>query len=77
LEVVSERVEEGMAAFAAGASEKAWSMYWEVDHGLVRDHPRECWVDGDGHRYDGSRFGIGSRSHIQAKPALQRRKEAS
>jgi hypothetical protein len=77
LEVVSERVEEGMAAFAAGASEKAWSTYWEVDHGLVRDHPRECWVDGDGHRYDGSRFGIGSRSHIQAKPALQRRKEAS
>jgi len=25
----SEHVEEVMAAFAAGASEKAWSTYWE------------------------------------------------
>jgi hypothetical protein len=23
---------------------------------------RECWQDGDGHRYDGSRFGAGRRT---------------
>lgn len=55
------RVENVTAAIAKGAKEKMWSTYWEVDHGLVWNHARECWVDGDGHRYDGSRFGIGSR----------------
>jgi hypothetical protein len=41
LEVVSERVEEVMAAFAEGATRKRWSTYWEVDHGLTWDHGRE------------------------------------
>ena len=57
-----ERVEEVMTTFAEGAGRKSWSTYWEVDHGLVWDHRRECWQDGDGHRYDGSRFGAGSRT---------------
>jgi hypothetical protein len=30
------------------------------------DNDRECWVDGDGFRYDGSRFGTGSRSPAHA-----------
>lgn len=50
-----------MEAFARGSAEKAWSPYWEVDHGLVWVHEREVRVDGDGPAYDGSRFGIGSR----------------
>jgi hypothetical protein len=49
-------------AIAIGAAQKMWSSYWEVDYGLVWDNERECWVDGDGYRYDGSQFGVGSRS---------------
>jgi hypothetical protein len=56
-----QRVENVMDAIARGATEKAWSTYWEVDYGLVWNHEREVWVDGDGHAYDGSRFGAGSR----------------
>ncbi len=57
-----DRAEEVMEAFAKGASERMWSTYWEVDHGLTWDHHRECWVDGEGFAYDGSRFGAGSRA---------------
>ncbi len=56
-----QRVNDVMEAFGRGAAAKAWSTYWELDHGLVWNHERECWVDGDGHAYDGSRFGAGSR----------------
>jgi hypothetical protein len=55
------RAEEVMGPFARGPADKAWSTYWEVDHGLLWVHEREVWVDGDGHAYDGSRFGIGGR----------------
>ena len=54
-----QRVEEVLEAISKGANEKMWSVYWEVDYGLEWDHSRECWVDGDGYRYDGSRFGVG------------------
>ncbi len=56
-----ERVEEVTEAIAKGAAEKMWSTYWEVDYGLTWDHERECWIDGDGYAYDGSRLGAGSR----------------
>ena len=57
-----ERTEQVLGAIAQGASEKMWSTRWELDHGLWWEHKRECWVDSDGHAYDGSRFGTGSRS---------------
>jgi hypothetical protein len=56
------RAQEVMEAIGKGAADKAWATYWEVDYGLVWDNERECWVDGDGYRYDGSRFGVGSRN---------------
>ena len=59
-----QRVEAVLEAFAKGAKEKMWSTYWEVDYDLQWDHKRECWVDGDGHRYDGSQFGAGSRRPV-------------
>jgi hypothetical protein len=52
-----QRIEVVTETIAKGAAEKAWSTYWEVDYGLVWSHTRQCWVDGDGHRYDGRRFG--------------------
>ncbi len=55
-------------AIAIGAAQKRWSSYWEVDYDLVWDNDRECWVDGDGYRYDGSRFGVGSRSPDVREP---------
>jgi len=61
-----QRVEAVLEAIAKGAKEKMWSTYWEVDYGLTWDHSRECGVDGDGHRYDGSRFGAGSRRPVDA-----------
>ncbi len=33
-----QRAEDVMGAFAKGSAEKAWSTYWEVDHGLVWVH---------------------------------------
>ena len=51
-----ERVEQVTEAIAQGAREKMWSTYWVVDHGLQWDPHRECWRDGDGPHYDGSRF---------------------
>jgi hypothetical protein len=57
-----ERTEQVLDAIARGASQRMWSTCWELDYGLRWDHNRECWVDGDGHRYDGSRFGVGSRT---------------
>jgi hypothetical protein len=50
-----ELVEAVLDAIAKGAAEKMWSVRWEV-YGLTWDHSRKCWVDGDGHCYDGSRF---------------------
>ena len=52
-------------AIARGAEQKMWSTRWEVSE-LAWDQKRECWVDGGGHAYDGSRFGIGSRSPTHA-----------
>jgi hypothetical protein len=63
-----ERVEEVLDVIARGAGEKCFSTYWEVDWGLRWNPAREVWVDGDGHRYDGSRFGVGSRTNERAKP---------
>ena len=59
--VFRERVREVQEVVARGAAEKMWSTRFEVDYGLTWDHRREVWVDGDGHRYDGSRFGAGSK----------------
>ena len=61
-----QRVEAVLEAISKGAAEKMWSVYWEVDYGLEWDQSRETWVDGDGHRYDGSRFGAGSRRPVDA-----------
>ena len=60
--VFHQRVDEVCEAIANGAKEKMWSVYLERDYGLRWDPHREVWVDGDGHAYDGSRFGAGSRS---------------
>ena len=49
-----DRVGEVIEAIARGAAEKIWSTRWEVSE-LAWDHRRECWVDGDGHAYDGSK----------------------
>jgi hypothetical protein len=56
-----ERVEQVLDAIARGAAEKMWSTRWELDYGLRWNNRREVWVDSDGHAYDGSRFGAGSR----------------
>jgi hypothetical protein len=60
-----ERANEVIGAIARGAAEKMWSTRWEVAE-LAWDHMRECWVDSDGHAYDGSRFGAGGRSPTHA-----------
>jgi hypothetical protein len=60
-----QRVEEVLEAIAKGTGQKMWSTRWEVSE-LAWDHRRECWVDGDGHAYDGSKFGAGSRSPTHA-----------
>ena len=57
--VFHQRVGEVKEAIAKGATDKAWSTRFETDYGLRWDHRRECWVGGDGHHYDGSRFGAG------------------
>jgi hypothetical protein len=58
-----ERANQIVEVFTEGGAEKMWSTYREVDHhGLVWDHHREVWVDGEGVRCDGSRFGVGSRA---------------
>ena len=56
-----QRVEEVTEVIAKGAAEKMWSTYWEVS-ALSWEHKRECWVDGDGHAYDGSKFGSSADS---------------
>jgi len=58
--------ERAAEAIAKDAAEKMCSSYWEMDYGLKRDHARECWVNGDGHCYDDSRFGVGSRRPVDA-----------
>ena len=58
--------ERAAEAIAKDAAEKMWSSYWEMDYGLKWNHARECWVDSDGHRYDGSRFGVGSGRPVDA-----------
>ena len=50
-----ERTGQILDAIGRGASEKMWSIRWEVDYGLKWDPKRECWVDSDGHAYDGAR----------------------
>jgi hypothetical protein len=50
-----QRVEEVLGAVARGASEKMWTTTWQISE-LAWDHKRECWVDGDGHAYDGERL---------------------
>ena len=60
-----QRVEEVLDAIGRGASEKMWSTYWQVSE-LAWDHKRECWVDGDGHAYDGSRLCEYSRQEGEA-----------
>jgi hypothetical protein len=64
--VLHQRVGEVKAAIARGAADKAWCTRFETDYGLRWDHERECWVDGGGHAYDGSRFGVGSRRPTHA-----------
>jgi hypothetical protein len=55
-----DRLEEILGAFAAGAAEKRWSTYWEVEH-LEWDGYRECWADADGIAYDARRLFAYSR----------------
>lgn len=38
---------------ARGAAAEAWSLQFEVDHGLVWDASREAWTDSTGYFYDG------------------------
>ena len=64
--VFHERVREVKEAIARGAADKAWCTRFETDWGLRWNHRREVWVDGDGHHYDGSRFGAGSRKPTNA-----------
>jgi hypothetical protein len=61
-----QRVGQVKEAIAKGAAEKAWCTRLETDWGLRWDHKRECWTDSDGHHYDGSRFGTGSRRPVDA-----------
>jgi hypothetical protein len=60
--IYHQRVEEVLNAIARGGAERMWSTRWELDYGVRWDAKRECWVDGDGHRYDGSRFGSSAGS---------------
>jgi hypothetical protein len=60
--VFHQRVYEVKEVIAKGAADKAWSTRFETDYGLRWDASREVWADADGHAYDGSRFGAGSRS---------------
>jgi hypothetical protein len=64
-----ERTEQVLDAIARGAAEKMWSTRWELDYSLRWDHSRECWMGGDGHRYDGSRFGARNGSPRVARDA--------
>jgi hypothetical protein len=60
--VFRQRVYEVKDAIAKGAADKAWSTCWEVDYGLRWDHERQVWTDSEGFAYDGSKFGVGSRT---------------
>jgi hypothetical protein len=57
-----DRLEQVKEVVCRGAAQMAVSLYLETDYGLRWDNDRECWIDSHGHRYDGSRFGAGSRS---------------
>ena len=63
---VKDEGERAQEAIAKGTAEKMWGSYWEMDYGLRWDHARECWVEGYCHRYDGSRFGVGSGRPVDA-----------
>jgi hypothetical protein len=62
--VYRQRVDEVKEAIAKGAADKAWSTRFETDYGLKWDHERQVWTDSSeaGFAYDGSRFGVGSRT---------------
>jgi len=51
-----------LAAIADGAGERLWSMRFEVDDHLVRNHERQVWAGEDGFAYDGARLFAHSRS---------------
>ena len=50
-----QRVAEVREAIAAGVADKLWCTRFETDWGLRWNSKRECWVDSDGHAYDGAR----------------------
>ena len=52
--VFHQRVAEVKEAIAAGAADKLWCTRFETDWGLRWNSKRECWVDSDGHAYDGA-----------------------
>ena len=54
--VYHQRLEEILEVIANGAADRAWSTYWQIDHGLTWDVKREAWVSSDGHAYDGERL---------------------
>jgi hypothetical protein len=57
-----ERVGAILEAIAGGAADRAWSVRWEIDYGLVWDDSRQVWVGEDGYAYDGGRLFDYSRS---------------
>ena len=57
-----QRVEEVLDAIARGATEKMWSVQWQLDYGLRWDHERQVWTGEDGFAYDGAGFAA-RRSH--------------
>ena len=51
-----ERAREVKEAFGRVCADRAWSTYFETDHGLRWDAKREVWVGSDGYAFDGARF---------------------
>jgi hypothetical protein len=57
------RVNQIKEIVARGAGDLRHSLYLETEWDMKWDNGREVWIDRDGHAYDASCFGIGSRSH--------------
>jgi hypothetical protein len=46
------RLGEVLETISRDATDRAWSMRYEVDDGLWWDHERQVWVAGDGFAYE-------------------------
>jgi hypothetical protein len=64
-----ERIQEVKQVVYAGAQDKALTTFIETTYGLRWDPGRVCWVDRDGHGYDGNREIV--RARLEGRGGLK------